>query len=33
VVDNPVEHYDRLPKKKRKRTLLDELIADEDFRR
>lgn len=33
IVDNPLNAFDRLPKKKRKKTLLDELMADEDFRR
>ncbi|XP_070177065.1 deoxynucleotidyltransferase terminal-interacting protein 2-like isoform X2 [Littorina saxatilis] len=34
VEENPVNFYhDRIPKKKRKRTLLDEIMADEDFRK
>lgn len=34
VVDNPADFYhSRIPKKQRKRTLVDELLADADFRR
>ncbi|MBN3293697.1 TDIF2 protein, partial [Polypterus senegalus] len=33
VVDNPIDFYHaRIPKKQRKRTLVDELLADADFR-
>ncbi len=33
VVDSPVDYYDRLPKKDRKKTLVDELLADAEFRK
>ena len=33
VVDNPVDFYhSRIPKKERKKTLVDELLADQEFR-
>lgn len=34
VVDNPIDFYhDRIPKKQRKQTLVDELLADAEFRK
>lgn len=34
VVDNPVDFYSsRIPKKQRKRTIVEELLADAEFRR
>ncbi|XP_063817815.1 deoxynucleotidyltransferase terminal-interacting protein 2 isoform X2 [Pseudophryne corroboree] len=34
VVDNPVDYYhSRIPKKQRKRTIVEELLADSEFRR
>lgn len=34
VVDSPVDFYNsRMPKKQRKRTIVEELLADAEFRR
>lgn len=34
VVDNPIDFYhSRIPKKERKRTIMEELLADAEFRR
>ncbi len=34
VVDSPVDFYSsRIPKKQRKRTMVEELLADAEFRR
>uniref|UniRef100_A0A3Q3XE03 Fcf2 pre-rRNA processing C-terminal domain-containing protein n=1 Tax=Mola mola TaxID=94237 RepID=A0A3Q3XE03_MOLML len=32
VVDNPVDFHSRIPKKNRKRTMVEELLADAEFR-
>lgn len=34
MVDNPIDFYhSRIPKKERKRTIVEELLADAEFRR
>lgn len=34
MVDNPIDFYhSRIPKKERKRTIVEELLADSEFRR
>lgn len=33
VIEGPGEFYNRIPKKQRKKTIVDELLEDADFKR